>query len=101
MFPPCHHPTAAAETLIKLTQTATPSYRCPTDRRALGDYLYHNLAATHGSGERALSRVLKPGAWAHSPLKHRLPKIDPSVPVHFIFGDRDWMDSTVSGMVLL
>ncbi|CAM9101602.1 unnamed protein product [Scytosiphon promiscuus] len=65
------------------------------DKRALGDYLYHNLAATHGSGERALSRVLKPGAWAHSPLKHRLPKVDPSVPVHFLFGDRDWMDSTV------
>lgn len=64
------------------------------DRQALGDYLYHNLAATHGSGERALSRVLKPGAWAHSPLRHRLPKIDPSIPVHFIFGDRDWMNST-------
>ncbi|CBN79068.1 conserved unknown protein [Ectocarpus siliculosus] len=64
------------------------------DKRALGDYLYHNLAATHGSGERALSRVLKPGAWAHSPLKHRLPKLDPSVPVHFMFGDRDWMNST-------
>lgn len=62
----------------------------------MGDYLYHNMAATKGSGERALSRVLKPGAWAHSPLKHRLPKVDPSVPVHFMFGDRDWMDSTVS-----
>ncbi|CAN0390481.1 unnamed protein product [Pylaiella littoralis] len=66
------------------------------DKRALGDYLYHNLAATQGSGERALSRLLKPGAWAISPLKHRLPKVDPSVPVHFIFGDRDWMDSTAA-----
>ena len=45
--------------------------------------------------------MLKPGAWAHSPLKHRLPKIDPSVPVHFIFGDRDWMDSTVSWPVCM
>lgn len=70
-------------------------------RQALGDYLYHNLAATHGSGERALSRVLKPGAWAHSPLMHRLPKVDKSIPVHFIFGDRDWMDSKVYSHPLL
>lgn len=64
------------------------------DRDAMGDYLYHNVASTHGSGERALSQLLKPGAWAFSPLLHRLPKIDQSIPVYFLFGDRDWMDST-------
>lgn len=65
-------------------------------RQAMGDYLYHNLAATDGSGERALNQILKPGAWARSPLRHRLPKIDSSIPIHFIYGDNDWMDATVS-----
>jgi hypothetical protein len=34
------------------------------DKAAFGDYLYHNAASTHGSGERALSQLLLPFAWA-------------------------------------
>ena len=73
-----------------------PSLFFVTIREALGHYLYHNMAATDGSGERALGHVLKPGAWAFSPLRYRLPKIDPSISVHFIYGENDWMFSTVS-----
>ncbi|CAM9810470.1 unnamed protein product [Ascophyllum nodosum] len=75
---------------------ATRRFLADFDREALGHYLYHNMAATDGSGERALGHVLKPGAWAFSPLRYRLPKIDPSISVHFIYGENDWMFSTAS-----
>lgn len=64
------------------------------DKAAFGEYLYHNAAATHGSGERALSQLLKPGAYAYEPLCHRIPKLDKRIPIFFIYGAHDWMDHT-------
>jgi cardiolipin-specific phospholipase len=44
-----------------------------------------------GSGEFALVHILEEGAWARHPLAVRLPRLE--VPMAFIYGDRDWMDS--------
>ncbi|KAG5190055.1 Alpha/Beta hydrolase protein [Tribonema minus] len=62
------------------------------DRTAFGEYLYHNAAATAGSGERALSELLLPYAWAKSPLHDRIPKLSRTIPIHFVYGEVDWMD---------
>ena len=42
-------------------------------------------------GENCLNVFLAPGAWARSPLVNRLPELQ--VPVHFLYGDHDWMSS--------
>ena len=46
---------------------------------------------TTGSGERALSQLLLPFAWARKPLCERIPKLNKSIPIRFIYGDTDWM----------
>lgn len=38
----------------------------------------------------ALRKLLKPFAWAHAPLEHRVAELKP--PVTFIYGENDWMD---------
>lgn len=62
------------------------------EKEAFGQYLYHNAAATHGSGERALSQLLKPGAYAYEPLCNRIPKLEKNFSIHFIYGSCDCMD---------
>ncbi|CAM9999628.1 unnamed protein product [Ascophyllum nodosum] len=62
------------------------------DRETLGEYFYHNLVGSYDSGQRAVNQILKPGAWAFRPIRHRLPKLDSSIPVHFIYGQNDVMD---------
>ncbi|KAJ5964273.1 uncharacterized protein N7479_004149 [Penicillium vulpinum] len=97
----------------------------PADEaKALHDYSY-SIFSLRGSGEYALAYILAPGAFARSPLIHRVhglgrqiiqnPKALPhpisaattsseslgaarrekGLPVVFMYGDRDWMD--VSG----
>ena len=81
--------------------------------KAFGDYTYHTLAgvresaaacclfalnqalnpesnAQNGSGEFALPHLLAPGAWAREPLLPDL--VNLKAPLHFIYGERDWMD---------
>ena len=64
---------------------------------AVSDYLYQMIVAP-SSGDRALSLILKPGAFAHQPLADRLPTAlaaEPSgrsVPTIFAYGTSDWMD---------
>ncbi|CAF1425289.1 unnamed protein product [Adineta steineri] len=54
-------------------------------------YLYH-LCAQPGSGEFALTRILKSNVMAHHPLENRL--ADFNIPrVTFFYGDHDWMDT--------
>ena len=65
-------------------------------RETLGEYFYHNLVGSYDSGQRAVNQILKPGAWAFRPIRHRLPKLDSSIPVHFIYGQNDVMDIAVS-----
>ncbi|KAF2861676.1 alpha/beta-hydrolase [Piedraia hortae CBS 480.64] len=56
---------------------------------ALHDYAY-SLFRQRGSGEYALAYILAPGAYAREPLLGRFKGLN--VPVHFLYGDRDWMD---------
>ena len=70
------------------------------DKPAVADYLYQMIVAP-SSGDKALSLILKPGAFAKSPLADRLPAaLAPSspgssgVPTVFVYGVSDWMDSS-------
>lgn len=65
------------------------NYLPDAERILLGEYLYQ-ISADNGSGEYALSGILSPGAWAREPLHDRLRSL--SMPCHFLYGDRDWMD---------
>jgi len=56
------------------------------------EYLYHNAASTKISGELALNELLTVGAWARKPLHSRVLKLDPKIPIDFIYGSHDWMD---------
>ncbi|KAL8279290.1 hypothetical protein RQP46_008327 [Phenoliferia psychrophenolica] len=56
----------------------------------LFSYLYE-ISTARGSGEYCLAHLLAPGAYGRSPLLERLDKLD--VPITFIYGDHDWMDS--------
>eukprot|EP00966_Prymnesium_polylepis_P136424 3152412-Prymnesium_polylepis.1 len=69
------------------------------EKEAIASYFYSNLAHADGSwGAVAHSLLLVPGAFARSPLCHRIPRLgsDGSSNVgrwiSFIYGDRDWMD---------
>ena len=81
----------------------------PMDKPAVSDYLY-NMMVAPSSGDLALGRVLKPGAFAKQPLADRLPAaVAPSPsssssssssststarpPVILAYGVNDWMDS--------
>jgi hypothetical protein len=37
---------------------------------------------------------LKFGAWAQKPLIHRISELQ--MPVHFLYGETDWMDSNTA-----
>eukprot|EP00172_Hildenbrandia_rubra_P002297 Plantae.Rhodophyta-Hildenbrandia_rubra.ctg3046.p2 GENE.Plantae.Rhodophyta-Hildenbrandia_rubra.ctg3046~~Plantae.Rhodophyta-Hildenbrandia_rubra.ctg3046.p2 ORF type:complete len:342 (-),score=59.59 Plantae.Rhodophyta-Hildenbrandia_rubra.ctg3046:1735-2760(-) len=51
---------------------------------------FYEISRAKASGERALSTILESGAWARSPLCHKLPKVDCST--MFLYGEKDWMD---------
>jgi len=70
------------------------------DKPAVSDYLYQMIVAP-SSGDRALSLILKPGAFAHQPLIDRMPAalvpssstaLGHSIPTVFCYGASDWMD---------
>ena len=45
------------------------------------------------SGERAVTALLQPGAFAKDPLgPHRIPALHPDLPLAFVYGATDWMD---------
>ena len=68
---------------------------------ALHDYAY-SLFRLRGSGEYALAYILAPGAFARSPLIHRIGNVgrgtlpdgtkEGGVPVVLMYGENDWMD---------
>ncbi|KPI34828.1 putative cardiolipin-specific deacylase, mitochondrial [Cyphellophora attinorum] len=68
---------------------------------ALHDYAY-SLFRLRGSGEYALAYILAPGAFARSPLIHRIGRVgrgtlpdgsnEGGVPVVLMYGENDWMD---------
>eukprot|EP00177_Eucheuma_denticulatum_P004591 GFKZ01008355.1.p1 GENE.GFKZ01008355.1~~GFKZ01008355.1.p1 ORF type:complete len:420 (+),score=36.30 GFKZ01008355.1:105-1262(+) len=57
---------------------------------ALVEYFYQ-ISAAPASGEYSLSTVLESGAYARRPLCERL--VGVTVPVAFLYGDRDWMSA--------
>jgi cardiolipin-specific phospholipase len=72
-----------------------PSIQCDEEKAKLGEYLYQN-SMLPGSGEYCLSHILTSGAFARLPLVNRIADIksenENGIEVHFIFGERDWMD---------
>ena len=53
---------------------------------------WQNEDGAVAGGEKVLSALLLPGAYAKRPLCDRVPNLDPSVPISFIYGSRDWME---------
>ncbi|KAI9164214.1 hypothetical protein H9P43_008031 [Blastocladiella emersonii ATCC 22665] len=85
----------------------TRRFTLPDDEKAdLRDYLFHANNAGTPAGEYALSALLRFGAWARSPLEHRLPALWSSpdaarrVPVRFMYGNQDWMDPRAAARML-
>ena len=54
------------------------------------DYIY-KISTARGSGEHALSTILRPGAWVSDPLEPKLGGLMKKLPVMIAYGDRDWM----------
>ena len=59
----------------------------------LANYKYYSWVCDNPSaGAYTHSTLLKPGAWARSPLIHRLPSVAANLErISFIYGTRDWM----------
>ena len=59
----------------------------------LSKYKYYSWVCDNPSaGAYTHSTLLKPGAWARSPLIHRLPAVAASLDrISFVYGARDWM----------
>jgi pimeloyl-ACP methyl ester carboxylesterase len=55
-------------------------------------YIYH-LNAQEPSGESAFHTLTLNGFWAQQPLKERLHKLHPDIPVTFMYGSFTWMDT--------
>lgn len=69
-----------------------PAISNPEEQTAVAKYLYNN-ASLPGSGEYALNRILTPFALGRKPTIHRIPHL--KIPrVTFLYGDKDWMDSS-------
>eukprot|EP01006_Ploeotia_vitrea_P039348 TRINITY_DN66336_c7_g5_i2.p1 TRINITY_DN66336_c7_g5~~TRINITY_DN66336_c7_g5_i2.p1 ORF type:complete len:416 (-),score=162.41 TRINITY_DN66336_c7_g5_i2:20-1267(-) len=62
------------------------------ERDDLAEYTHH-LWAQQGSAEFALTTLFKPFGWAKRPLANFLG--DLQVPTYFVYGEYDWMDSSV------
>ena len=80
-----------ARTLVQgYVDRRLPAIEDEEEKSALTEYLFTN-SMLPGSGEYALNRVLKPGAYAREALVHRIPKL--KVPsISFLYGRHDWMD---------
>ena len=50
------------------------------------------LQQTNNSGEKALSSILMPGAFARLPLIDRFDAMPKEMPILFLYGASDWMD---------
>jgi pimeloyl-ACP methyl ester carboxylesterase len=85
---------AAPEAVARALVSAIVAPRFPTtaaaEHEALAEYFYQ-LWRAPPSGEHSLSTILESGAFARRPLVDKLPLL--RVPVLFLYGDRDWMDS--------
>eukprot|EP00158_Paraphelidium_tribonemae_P002811 Partr_v1_DN25691_c0_g1_i2_m4500 putative Abhydrolase domain containing len=68
------------------------------DSEAMYDYMLA-ITSLEGTGEYALHRILRPGAWARNPLKPYLPKLQ--MPSYYMYGDHDWMDPRPAAELLM
>jgi len=62
------------------------------EAEALQSYFYH-ISAAMPSGEHALRHIFHPIAWGKKPLEGRME--DLKVPVSFIYGESDWMTTSL------
>lgn len=68
-----------------------PAVSAKDEQEALAEYLY-TCSLLPGSGEYALNKLLKAGAYAKKPTVNRIPNLKVSR-VSFLYGENDWMDS--------
>eukprot|EP00980_Cylindrotheca_fusiformis_P023037 scaffold10069_cov69-Cylindrotheca_fusiformis.AAC.6 len=84
-------PSSRSRSMVEsYVQNRLPAISDPKEQMALTEYLYYN-AMLPGCGEDMLNRFLTSSAHAKKPTVDRIPQL--KVPkVHFLYGDRDWMD---------
>lgn len=71
--------------------------KCPEDQAAdLYNYMFQILMRPSGT-EITIFRLFGVGIWAKKPLQERLN--DLSIPVSFIYGEKDWMDGEAGQIV--
>mmetsp|Transcript_20258 Transcript_20258/g.41512 ORF Transcript_20258/g.41512 Transcript_20258/m.41512 type:complete len:514 (-) Transcript_20258:102-1643(-) len=63
----------------------------PVNKELFSNYMYAHMQG-EACGEHALACLLQPGAVAKEPLCDRIPFLDSSLPLTFIYGETDWMD---------
>jgi len=95
-------PTASPLFLLPTTDTTSPTSQSSlhsivitpsrTDLPLLSSSLA-NLIALPGSGEYSVASLLRPGAFARSPLLDRVTSLGSDIGVVFAYGDKDWMDA--------
>ena len=56
------------------------------------DYVYHCNAQSNPAGEIAFKTLSLPTGWAKNPMIQRIDKLDPSIDLSFIYGERSWID---------
>jgi len=64
---------------------------CVPSKGEFAEYMYQHWLG-EPSGENALNAMLRFGAHAKVPLCHRIPKLDETIPLCFLYGTVDWMD---------
>lgn len=62
-----------------------------TDPEITANYIYHVNAQSPASGEVAFTQIMAGIGYAANPLMHRLPDLDPKIPISFIYGEESWM----------
>eukprot|EP00756_Hemistasia_phaeocysticola_P022245 Hpha_TRINITY_DN15821_c4_g11::TRINITY_DN15821_c4_g11_i1::g.188633::m.188633/K13698/ABHD4; abhydrolase domain-containing protein 4 len=63
---------------------------------AVAHYIWHCNSQTPATGDQAFMAMQLPIAFAHLPVSRRFEEFPAELPVHFVYGDRTWMDSTAA-----
>ncbi|XP_056439487.1 1-acylglycerol-3-phosphate O-acyltransferase ABHD5-like [Gadus chalcogrammus] len=67
-------------------------YSSVFEDHTVSDYIYH-LNAQTPSGETAFKNMTIPYGWAKRPMQERVGRVQPDIPISFIYGSRSSIDS--------
>ncbi|KAM9996337.1 hypothetical protein ACTFIY_002530 [Dictyostelium cf. discoideum] len=79
--------------LLTKFQHVHPIEMADNSENIVSNYIYHSNSVEPATGEHLFRMVSLPFGWAANPLLPRIPLIDPSVDISFIYGEQSWIDS--------